>query len=152
MEEDLAESVHHAVGAERESRVPLQVLGRRGKRVVQRQVAQLLPAQRVQRARRTVVHPHGVLPITDSYLVTLSLKASGIWYSNTGIWWYLKTTGNDGIFGGNRKVVTQRTMITESTIMTKTTVFLVIIRNKIIAENTGYLAIRLTLNISAKWL
>lgn len=61
MEQDLAQPVHHAVGPEREARVPLQVLGGRGQRVVLAQVAQLFPAQRVQRARRAVVHPHGVL-------------------------------------------------------------------------------------------
>jgi hypothetical protein len=62
MEQDLAQPVHHAVGPEREPRVPLQVFGWGGQRVVLAQVAQLFPAQRVQRARRAIVHSHGVLP------------------------------------------------------------------------------------------
>lgn len=64
VEEDLAQPVHHAVGAEWEPGVPLQVLGRRGQRVILAKVSQLFPAQRVQCARRAVVHPDGVLPET----------------------------------------------------------------------------------------
>lgn len=71
VEEYLAQSVHHAVGAEREARVPLQVLGRRGQRVVLAQVAQLFPSQRIQRARRAVVHPDGVLPETCERVILL---------------------------------------------------------------------------------
>lgn len=69
MEQDLAQSVHHAVGAEREARVPLQVFGRRGQRVELAQVAELFPAERVQCARRAVVHPDGVLSVTASQML-----------------------------------------------------------------------------------
>jgi len=48
MEEDLAQPVHHAVGAEREARIPLQVLGWRGQRMVLAQIAQLFPTEWVQ--------------------------------------------------------------------------------------------------------